>query len=136
MEAMPEFEIVSVKEAMLRTATPRQGHYFQEYASYIHQLPQRQAGKLHLLDDENPNTIRRRLVLAGQAVGIPLVIKRSGQDLYFWAEPAAVEKPERRRGRRSRRQPEPAPPEQRPPFPEQPLEEPQAFPEEVRLPEE
>jgi hypothetical protein len=134
MEAMPEFEIVSLDEATLRTASGRQGQYLKEYVSYIHQLPQGQAGKLHLLEEENPNTIRRRLAIAAQAVGIPLLIKRSGQDVYFWAEPplkpAGEEQPKPRRGRRPRVQAEPPPPEERPTFPEQPLEEPQAFPEE------
>jgi hypothetical protein len=123
---MPEFEIVSLDEATLRTASGRQGQYLAEYVSYIHQLPQGQAGKLRLLEQENPTTIRKRLVVAAQAVGIPLVIKRSGQDIYFWIEPPiAAEKPQRRRGRRPRVQAEPAP-----------LEEPQAIPEEVSLPEE
>jgi hypothetical protein len=113
MEAMPEFEIVSLDEATLRTVSPRQGQYLKEYVSYIHQLPQGQAGKLHLLEEENPNTIRRRLAIAAQAVGIPLIIKRSGQDLYFWAEPPiAEEKPQRRRGRRPRAPEEPVPLEQ------------------------
>jgi len=134
---MPEFDIVSVQEATLRTATPRQGHYLQEYASYIQQLPQGQAGKLHLRKNENPTTIRKRLVLAAQALGINLVIKRSGPDLYFWIEPpstpGAEEKPQRRRGRSPRTQQEPAPPEERPTFPEPPLREPeerQTVPEE------
>jgi hypothetical protein len=126
MEAMPEFEIVSVKEATLRTTTPRQGHYLQEHASYIQQIPQGQAGKLHLVENENPATIRKRLVLAAQALDITLAIKRSGQDIYFWIEPPiAAEKPQSRRGRRSRTQQESTPPE-----------EPQSIPEEARLPEE
>jgi hypothetical protein len=129
METMPEFEIVSMDEATLRTASGRQGQYLKEYVSYIRQLPQGQAGKLHLLEQENPTTIRKRLAIAAQAVGIPLIIKRSGQDIYFWIEqpskPAGEEQPKRRRGRRPRTQPEPVP-----------LEEPQAIPEEVSLPEE
>jgi hypothetical protein len=123
METMPEFEIVSMDEATLRTASGRQGQYLKEYVSYIRQLPQGQAGKLHLLEQENPTTIRKRLAIAAQAVGIPLIIKRSGQDIYFWIEqpskPAGEEQPKRRRGRRPRTQQEPAP-----------LEEPQAIPEE------
>jgi hypothetical protein len=43
---MPEFAIVSVKEAQLRTIPGRQGKFMNEYAEYIKQLPQGQAGKL------------------------------------------------------------------------------------------
>jgi hypothetical protein len=115
---MPEFETISLEEAKLVSASGSRGKTVQEYASYIQQLSDEQAGKLHLLEQENPTTIRKRLGLAAQALGINLVIKRSGQDVYFWVEtppkPAAAERPQRRRGRRSRTQPEPAPPE--PPF--------------------
>jgi hypothetical protein len=79
------------------------------------QIPQGQAGKLRVLEHENLTTIRKRLGLAAQALGITLVIRRSGQDLYFWIEappkPPAEER-QRRRGRRPRTREEPAPPEQ------------------------
>jgi hypothetical protein len=104
---MPEFETVDLQEAQ------GQRKYISEYAAYIHQIPQGQAGKLHLVENENPATIRKRLVLAAQAVDITLVIRRSGQDIYFWIEPPlAEEKPQRRRGRRPRTQQEVAPREQ------------------------
>jgi hypothetical protein len=104
---MPEFEIVDLREAQ------SQGKYISEYSAYIHQIPQGQAGKLRLLENENPTTIRKRLVLAAQALGITLGIKRSGQDIYFWIEPPiAEEKPKSRRGRRPRAQQEVAPQEQ------------------------
>jgi hypothetical protein len=107
---MPEFEIVALQEAK------SQRKYISEYASYIHQISQGQAGKLHLVENENPATIRKRLVLAAQAVDITLVIRRSGQDIYFWIEqpvkPAVEERPQRRRGRRPRTQQEVAPQEQ------------------------
>jgi hypothetical protein len=66
----------------------RQGKFIQRV--------QGKAGKL-LLENEKPTTIRRRLVVAAQALGINLVIKRSGDDLYFWIEGAAEAQP---RGRR------------------------------------
>jgi len=37
-----------------------------EYLGYIRQIPKGQAGKLHLGEQENPVTIRRRLVQAAQ----------------------------------------------------------------------
>jgi hypothetical protein len=36
---MPEFAIVSVKDAQLRTLPGRQGKFMNEYAGYIKQLP-------------------------------------------------------------------------------------------------
>jgi hypothetical protein len=51
---MPDFAIVSEKEAQLRTMPGRQGKFINEYADFIQQLPQGQAGKLHVLEHENP----------------------------------------------------------------------------------
>jgi hypothetical protein len=103
---MPEFAVMPVKEARLRTLSGRQRMFMSEYADYIQQLPQGQAGKLHVLEHENPLTIRRRLVSAAQTLGTTLIIKRSGADVYFWRGNGAGEEP-RRRGRPRRRQDEP-----------------------------
>src|SRR5688500_4566323 len=83
---MPEFTTISVKEAQLRTIPGRQGKFLSEYADYIQQLPQGQAGKLTIGEQENPLTIRRRLAVAAQTLGVNLIIKRSGQDIYFWKD--------------------------------------------------
>jgi hypothetical protein len=104
---MPEFTVMPVNEAQLRTLSFRQGMFMNEYFEYIQQLPKGQAGKLHVLEHENPLTIRRRLAVAAQALGAPLVIKRSGADVYFWREDGAGEEPRIRRGRPRRRQDEP-----------------------------
>jgi hypothetical protein len=102
---MPEFTTVSVDEAKLRTIPGRQGTFMNEYVDYIQQLPKGQAGKLHVLESENPLTIRRRLITAAKAVAIPLIIKRSGNELYFWREDTGEEQPRRKRSytRRNRR---------------------------------
>jgi hypothetical protein len=105
---MLEFTTVSVQEAMVRTIPGRQGRFMNEYIDYIQQLAIGQAGRLRVLETENPLTIRRRLVVAAQALGDKLVIKRSGSELYFWREDEAGEEPRPRRGRRPRRQEEPA----------------------------
>jgi hypothetical protein len=88
----------------MRTIPGRQGMFMNEYADYIQQLPQGQADKLHVLEHENPLTIRRWLVSAAQALGTPLVIKRSGSDVYFWREAGGQEQPrsKRRYTRRAR----------------------------------
>jgi hypothetical protein len=98
--AMPEFTTVSVQEAQLRTIPGRQGSFMNEYADYIKQLPRGQAGRLRIGESENPLTVRRRLVTAAQAMNIPLIIKRSGTDVYFWRGDGGEERP--RRGRQPR----------------------------------
>jgi hypothetical protein len=95
--AMPDFAIVSLNEAHLRTIPGRQGRYINEYAEYITQLPQGQAGRLRIGEQENPLTIRRRLAVAAQMLGINLIIKRSGQDVYFWREDEGEEQPRTKR---------------------------------------
>jgi hypothetical protein len=102
---MPEFEIVSLHEAQFRTIPERQGKFLNEYADYIHQLSSGQAGKLSPMERENPATIRRRLQAAATALGTKLIIKRSGEDVYFWSEDREDEQPKskRRYTRRNRR---------------------------------
>jgi hypothetical protein len=75
----------------------RQGKFINEYADYIQQLHQGQAGKLRIGENEKHATVRRRLVSAAQALGINLIIKRSGSDIYFWSEERGEEQPRRKR---------------------------------------
>ena len=98
---MPEFTTVSVQEAQLRTIPGRQGKFVNEYADYIQQLAIGQAGKLSIGEGEKHTAIRRRLVTTAKALNIPLIVKRSGNDLYFWRE-AQDEQPRRGRPRRGR----------------------------------
>jgi hypothetical protein len=90
---MPEFTTVSVQEAQIRTIPGRQGMFMNEYIDYIQLLPRGQAGRLRGGEHENPVTIRRRLVSAAKALGIHIIIKRSGNDLYFWREDETEERP-------------------------------------------
>jgi hypothetical protein len=102
---MPEFATISVKEAKLRTLSGRQGTFINEYADYLQQLPTGQAGRLRIGESEKHTTVRRRLVVTAKAMNIPLIIKRSGNDVYFWREGRAEEQPgnKRRYTRRNRR---------------------------------
>jgi hypothetical protein len=122
---MPEFTTVSVTEAKLRTLSGRQKTFMNEYVDYIHQLHQGQAGKLRIREQENHATVSRRLVSATQALGINLIIKRSGENIYFWREERGEEQPRSKRRYTRRGRPGDLLP-------------PQTFsvPEEVRLPEE
>jgi hypothetical protein len=115
---MPEFTTVSVKEAQLRTIPGRQGRFISQYADYIQQLPAGQAGRLGIGESENPLTIRRRLVTAATAMHIPLIIKRSGNDLYFWREDGGAEQ-QRTKRRYTRRRTVAG----EPPAPDQPVDE-------------
>jgi hypothetical protein len=97
---MPEFTTVSVQEAQIQTIPGRQGQCINEYAEYIQQLPQGQAGKLSLGAGEKHTAIRRRLATTAKAMNINLIIKRSGNDLYIWREDGGEGR--LRRGRRPR----------------------------------
>jgi hypothetical protein len=94
---MPEFTTVSVAEAQMRTIPGRQGAFINEYADYIQQLPKGQAGKLTIGENEKHTAVRRRLTTAAKAMHIPLTIKRSGNDVYFWRENGGEEQPGRKR---------------------------------------
>jgi hypothetical protein len=102
---MPEFTTVSLKEATVQTSSGRQKRYLREYIGYITTLPKGQAGKLRTGEEEKHTTIRRRLGVAAKTLGIPLIIKRSGNDLYFWREGTGEEQPTSKRNytRRIRR---------------------------------
>ncbi len=119
---MPDFEIVSLHEAQFRTIPGRQGKFLNEYADYIHQLSSGQAGKLSPIEKEHPATIRRRLAVAAQALGMPLIIKRSGSYVYFWRDGEEEEQPrsKRRYTRRMRSGEETT-------APDQPFKEPEEF---------
>jgi hypothetical protein len=100
---MPEFTTVSITEAQMRTIPGRQGTSINEYADYIQSLPQGQAGRLRIGEQEKHATIRRRLVTAAKALDIPLIVKRSGNDLYFWRENGGEEQPRTKRRSYTRR---------------------------------
>jgi len=114
---MPEFTTVSVQEAQLRTIPGRQGQFINQYAEYIQQLPHGQAGKLSVGEDEKHTAIRRRLATTAKAMHINLIIKRSGNDLYFWRENGDEQARSKRRYTRRRREEAELPP------PDQPIDE-------------
>src|SRR5918999_379746 len=100
---MPEFTTVSMNEAQLRTIPGRQGKFINEYADYIQQLPTGQAGKLTIGEGEKHTAIRCRLVSTAKAMNIPLIVKRSGNNLYFWRENGGEDVRSKRRYTRRRR---------------------------------
>jgi hypothetical protein len=94
---MPEFTTVSMTEATLQTSSGRQKRYLAEYIDYIKTLPKGQAGRLTIGEQEKHTTVRRRLVVAAKTINIPLTIKRSGNDIYFWRGEGGEEQPRRKR---------------------------------------
>ena len=98
---MPTFDLVPLQEARLKTATGRRGQVLLQYAAYIQQLPEGQAGRLQTTEDEKVTTVQRRLTVAATALGTRLTIKRMVDELYFWVEPTQEERPRQRRRRSS-----------------------------------
>ncbi len=84
---MPTFDQVSLQEAMLKTATGKTAQITKEYLGYIEQLPEDQAGRLQPDEGESVATIRRRLGVAAKLSGKDIIIKRQGNEVYFWEEP-------------------------------------------------
>ncbi len=84
---MPTFDQVPLQEALLKTATGKTAQITKEYLGYIEQLTEGQAGKLQPGEGESMATVRRRLGVAAKLSGKDIVIKRQGNEVYFWLEP-------------------------------------------------
>ena len=84
---MPTFDQVPLQEAMLKTATGKTAQITQEYLGYIEQLPEDQAGRLQPDEGESVATVRRRLGVAAKLSGKDIIIKRQGNEVYFWEQP-------------------------------------------------
>jgi hypothetical protein len=86
---MPEIRYISRQDAQIATHERWQlREFMREYLDYIEGVPRGRAGRLHVSEGEpdSPITVRRRLAAVAKAFNIPLTIKRSGQDIYFWRE--------------------------------------------------
>ena len=95
---MPQFEMLSLEQAMIKSATGRQAVIAREYLGYIQQLSEGQAGMLQASEGESLAAVRRRLGSAAKLGGKDLVMKRVGVELYFWIRREA-DNPRRRRTR-------------------------------------
>lgn len=92
---MPTFEIVSQPDAELKTAAEKRAKILSEYLSFIEQLKASQAGRLSASEGETIGAVRRRIGAAAKLAGKDLVIKRVGEEIFFWAKPGIG----KRRGR-------------------------------------
>ena len=77
----------------MKTASGKRAQVIAEYVRYIEQLGAGEAGQLQAAEGEKLSTVRRRLGDAGRQLERKLTIRRTGDDIYFWAEET------RRRGR-------------------------------------
>ncbi len=84
---MPTFDEVPLQEAMLKTATGKTAQINKEYLGYIEQLTEGQAGRLQPGEGESVSTVRRRLGVAAKLSGKDIIIKRQGNEVYFWVQP-------------------------------------------------
>ncbi len=92
---MPKFDQVPLGEAKTKTASGKRAQIIAEYVAYIEQLGDGEAGRLQAAEGEPITTVRRRLGNAARQLGKSLTIRRTGDEIYFWAE----ETPRRGRGR-------------------------------------
>ena len=90
---MPIFDRVPLAEARLKTAIGKRAAIIAEYVQYIEELGDGEAGRLQAAEGEPITTVRRRLGAAARQLKRTLVIRRTGDEVYFWATET------RRRGR-------------------------------------
>ena len=83
---MPTFALLTIPEAQARSATGKGAQLLQEYMDYLQRVPAGQAGQLQAGRGETTNAVRRRLGKAAKATGLKLVMRRSNDTVYFWAE--------------------------------------------------
>ncbi len=90
---MPRFETVPINNALVKTASRQRAEDLKEYLGYIEQLKGGEAGRLQASGDESIRAVRRRLGAAAKLSGKDLVIKRTGDDIYFWIKAARRGRP-------------------------------------------
>ena len=84
---MPNFELVPRAEAEVKSTTGKRAEILREYLVYIEELKNGQAGRLEASEGETVGAVRRRLGAAARQVGKDLIIRRVGEQVYFWAKP-------------------------------------------------
>ena len=69
---------------MMKSATGKRAQMMAEYVGFIERLQEGQAGKLQPDEGETVVAVRRRLGAAANLAGKDLVMKRAGDEIYFW----------------------------------------------------
>ena len=70
----------------MKTANGKSAQKIAEYVRYIEQLGGGKAGRLQAVQGESIGTVRRRLGAAARQLKRNLTIRRTGDEIYFWAE--------------------------------------------------
>lgn len=81
---MPTFELISLSEAQLQSASGPRAALVREYVGYIERVSVGEAGRLRAGADESLAAIRRRLGAAARYLGREITIRRTEDALYFW----------------------------------------------------
>ena len=84
---MPSFDLISMEEAMVKSATGKRADIAREYLGFIEQLRSGWAGKLQAGEGESITAVRRRLTSAAKFAGRSIVSKRVDDEVYFWIKP-------------------------------------------------
>ena len=93
---MAKFDVLPINEAQMKSATGKRAQILREYVSYVEQLEDGQAGRLSAGQGETLGAVRRRVGAAAKQLGKAIVIKRTDEFVYFWADPANGRKRVRR----------------------------------------
>ena len=99
---MPQFEVISEREALAKTTTRKRTQLLTEYLGYLKQLKPGQAGKLTPGAGESATAVRRRLGAAAKEANVDLVIRRVGDEVIFWMRSGASRGRPRGRPRKAR----------------------------------
>ena len=83
---MPIFDRVPLGEAKTKTASGKRAQIIAEYVRYIKELQEGEAGRLQAAEGEPITTVRRRLGAAARQLDSNLMIRRTGDEIYFWAQ--------------------------------------------------
>jgi len=79
-----KLELLSIEEAMLKSATGKSAQIVREYVGYIERLEKGQVGTLESGDGDSAQAIKRRLGAVAKLLNKKLVIKRAGDIVCFW----------------------------------------------------
>ena len=96
---MPKFELVTVAEAMLKSTTGKRADIRREYIDYVASLTPGKAGKLQMTEGERVGAVSRRIGTAAKMAGKDVIIKRTGNEVYFWLRKEGKPTVPKRRGR-------------------------------------
>ena len=107
---MPNFERVPREEAEKKVGTSgTSGRQVREYLGYLNQIGRGKAGRLRVSEGESVSAVRRRLSVAAKVANKDIVVRRTGEEVYFWLTSDDPRPRRRRRGSPPQREEEASP---------------------------